>query len=298
MNDQQIITCIGEILWDALPSGLFLGGAPLNVCLHLHELGESAEMVSRLGDDRLGQEAVSRIKKEGLSGDYIQLDDKHETGFVQVALDAEGAPDYDIIQPVAWDFINIQEPEVKQLLENSWAVVFGSLAQRANSLLKNLLYLDCIKVLDMNLRYPHYKRKDVKSLISHCDLLKMNADELALLQEWYEISEEGEEAVRAVAAACECPTVCVTRGEHGSWLLHDDRWFEHPGYPIEVVDAVGAGDAFLAALLHGLKSGRPEDELLPFANAVGAYVARQSGANPGYSISQIESILNKQGLFT
>ncbi len=297
MNDQQKITCIGEILWDALPSGLFLGGAPLNVCLHLHELGELAVMVSRVGNDRLGKEALSRIEKQELSTAFIQSDDEHETGFVKVALDAEGAPDYDIIQPVAWDFIDIQQQEVKQLLRNSWAVVFGSLAQRANHSLKKLLDLDCLKVLDMNLRYPHYKRDEVKNLINHCDLIKMNADELALLQKWYEISEDGEQAVRAVSTACECPTVCVTRGEHGSWLLHNDRWFEHKGYSIEVVDAVGAGDAFLAALLHGLKSEKKEDQLLPFSNAVGAYVARQSGANPAYSISQIESILNKQGLF-
>lgn len=256
MNDQQKITCIGEILWDALPSGLFLGGAPLNVCLHLHELGEKAIMISRVGNDRLGREALTRIERQGLSVDYIQRDDHYETGFVQVALDAEGAPHYDIIQPVAWDFIDIQQPEVMRLLEQSWAVVFGSLAQGANPALKKILDLDCLKVLDMNLRYPHYEKEYVKNLIRHCDIIKMNADELNLLQEWYGLNQDLEKAVRSISSICECPTVCVTRGELGSLLLYNDQWFEHRGYPIEVVYAVGAGDAFLAALLQGLKSGR------------------------------------------
>jgi fructokinase len=297
MKKKQPITCIGEILWDALPAGLFLGGAPLNVCLHLHELGEQAVMVSRVGQDRLGNEALARIKKQGLGIDHIQFDEEHETGFVQVDLDSEGAPDYDIIQPAAWDFIDIRQQDIVQLLNNSWAVVFGSLAQRTNPSLKKLLDLDCLKVLDMNLRYPHYEEVKVRYLINHSDIIKMNEDELKLLQKWYELPRDMEEAARTISSTYNCQTVCITRGELGSLLLHNDRWFEHRGYPIEVMDAVGAGDAFLAALLYVLKSGKSENELLPFANAVGAYVARQTGANPGYSITQIESILNKKGLF-
>lgn len=254
-------------------------------------------MISRVGKDRLGNEALSRIKRQGLGIDYVQVDKEHETGFVQVDLDSEGAPDYDIIQPVAWDFIDISHKEIKRLLNDSWAVVFGTLAQRANPSLKSLLDIDSLKVLDMNLRYPHYEKNEVEHLIEHSDFIKMNEEELTLLQKWYALPQDLEEAVRAISLNCKCQTVCVTRGEQGAVLLHNNEWFEHPGYPARVADAVGAGDAFLAALLHGLKSGRPEKELLAFANAVGAYVARQSGANPDYSITQIESILNKEGLF-
>lgn len=291
MHNQQYISCVGEVLWDALPSGLYLGGAPLNVCLHLHELGEQSLMVSRVGSDRLGDEALARIKRHGISTDYIQVDKEYETGFVRVTIDSEDTPEYEIIEPTAWDFIDLSQPELINMLENSWAVVFGSLAQRRNTSLRNLLNLDCLKVLDMNLRSPHYDEEEVKSIIKHCDIIKMNDQELKLLQKWLGLSKNVEEAVREIYLSHHCQTVCVTRGEHGSVLLHRGEYFEHSGYAVEVVDAVGAGDAFLAALLHALKSGKSQKELLPFSNAVGAYVARQSGANPAYSISDIESVI-------
>lgn len=293
MSDSSTITCtcIGEILWDALPAGLFLGGAPLNVCLNLHELGNEAAMVSRVGKDRLGKEALRRLERTGLNTDYIQLDEKHETGFVKVELSSEGDPDYEIVQPVAWDFIDITNEKTSELLNKSWAVVFGTLAQRANPSLKALSKLDCLKVLDMNLRSPHYEKNHVLELVGQSDLIKMNEQELALLQDWCSLSRDMEEAAREITTQFMCSSVCVTRGGKGAVLLHNNQWFEHEGYPVKVADAVGAGDAFLAALLYGLKSGRAVHRLLSFANAAGAYVASQSGANPDYSIEDVESVM-------
>ncbi len=291
MKESSTISCIGEILWDALPPGLFLGGAPLNVCLNLHQLGEEAAMVSRIGKDRLGEEALRRLKTKGLGTDYIQVDENRETGFVKVELSSDGDPEYEIIKPVAWDFIDMSDSHLKELLSCSWAVVYGTLAHRSNPKLKKILDLKCLKVLDMNLRAPHYEKEYVKALVENSDLIKMNEEELGLLQDWYSLSSGMEDAVREISSRYKCHTVCVTRGGEGSVLFHNNKWFKHSGYSVRISDAVGAGDAFLAAFLHGLKSGIAEDRLLPFANAAGAYVASRSGANPDYSIADLESLM-------
>lgn len=291
MNKNPVITCVGEVLWDALPGGIYLGGAPLNVCLNLNRLGAEARMVSRVGEDRLGSEAKDRIERGGLDSDFIQVDKEHETGFVKVQLNSDGDPEYVIMQPVAWDFINLQQKKIVELLENSWAVVYGTLAHRQNHGLRNLSELSCLKVLDMNLRAPHFVKDTVMELVKGADILKMNLDELELLKSWYSISGGTEKALREIAARCNCLTICVTRGGDGAVMLHKRQWFEHGGYPVTVMDAVGAGDAFLAALLYGLSVDRNQEELLPLANAAGAYVASQSGANPEYSISDLDSVI-------
>lgn len=291
MNRNPVITCVGEVLWDALPRGIFLGGAPLNVCLNLKRMGARTQMVSRVGEDRLGSEAKYRVEKGGLSSDYIQLDKKHETGFVKVELNSEGDPEYNIICPAAWDFIDLQQKNVSDLLERSWAVVYGTLAHRQNNGLRKLSELSCLKVLDMNLRAPHFEKDSVLELVKEADILKMNREELKLLKTWFSISGSTENAVRDLASICCCQTVCVTSGERGSVLLHEGNWFEHKGYSITVADAVGAGDAFLAALLYGISTNREHGQLLPLANAAGAFVASSSGANPEYSISDLDSLV-------
>lgn len=291
MGNKPVITCVGEVLWDALPDGIFLGGAPLNVCLNLKRLGAEARMVSRVGKDRLGREAIDRIEYNGLSSDFIQDDEEHETGFVKVELDTEGDPEYHILQPVAWDFIDLGQEPVLELLESSWAVVYGTLAHRQNQGLRNLSDLSCLKVLDMNLRAPHYKKEIVLEMVNGADILKMNMEELNLLKSWCSISGSMEEGVREIASSGNCKTVCITRGGEGAVLLHEENWFEHKGYPITVSDAVGAGDAFLAALLYGISEGRKHEELLPLANAAGAIVASHAGANPEYSITDLDVLL-------
>lgn len=296
MNRSKKIACVGEILWDGLPSGLFLGGAPLNVCLNLNELGTDTVMISRVGNDRLGKEAVSRLEARGLNTDPIQVDAKHETGFVSVTLSEEGDPEYEIIQPAAWDFIDIDSNETEDLFSDSWAIVYGTLAHRINAKLAGLSEVNCLKVLDMNLRAPHYRKEKVIELVSRCDLLKINVAELNLLKEWCSLPESFENACRAISSRFECDTVCVTRGSRGSLLLYQGEWFEHPGYEVRVGDAVGAGDAFLAALLYGLKNGGAARELLPLANAAGALVTSRAGATPNYSIAQLQSIVRQRSL--
>jgi fructokinase len=278
------VYCLGEVLWDSLPAGLFLGGAPLNVACHLQALGVRAGMISRVGDDRLGSEAIRRIASHGVSTDLIQLDPSLPTGFVAVTLDARGTPTYDIVAPAAWDAVELAEG-VLETMAGAQAMVYGSLAQRApatRATIERLLEAEVLRVFDVNLRAPYHDPEVVRRSLERARLVKLNEQELGLMAEWFDLPEALEERVAALAERFDCEAVCVTRGPHGAALLRDGRWTEHAGYEVEVADTVGAGDAFLASLLAGLLAGRDDETLLREANRMGAYVASQAGAVPAY----------------
>lgn len=293
MANKKGIFCFGEVLWDALPAGLFLGGAPLNVCYHLNQLGIQADMCSKLGDDRLGKEALRRIEQKGISVEHIQLDIEEETGFVEVEMTDDGEPNYDIIEPVAWDFIEVT-PGLKKLVKNSWGLVFGTLAQRhevSRSTLLELLKLDCKKILDLNLRSPYEDKKIVHDSLQVADLVKMNDEELFRLKEWFSLEGGERESVEKLSRTFNCTLICITKGAEGAILYQDGEWSVHKGYPAKVKDSVGAGDAFFAALIYGIRQGKEGDELLKYANAAGSLIAQKNGALPEYDINSVEEIM-------
>ena len=286
------VVCVGEILWDALPAGLFLGGAPFNVACHLHSLGARTEVISRLGRDRLGVEALRRVRGKGLSTDLIQLDDHLPTGFVTVSLEGEGGPAYEIHAPAAWDAIEATEASLRQAAR-ARAVVFGSLAQRnpvSHRGIRRICQAAPLRVFDVNLRPPHDDVDVVRESLEMAGIVKLNQEELGRMAAWFDLPTGLRVAALALAERFHCDTLCVTRGEEGAALLHRGRWLEHPGYPVEVVDTVGAGDAFLAALLHGLLTGVPDEMLLGRACRLGAYVASCPGAIPTYGSEVVEGI--------
>ncbi|HKK46544.1 MAG TPA: carbohydrate kinase [Balneolaceae bacterium] len=293
MNKQKKISCIGEVLWDSLPMGLFLGGAPLNVSFHLGQLGEEVNIISRVGNDRLGKEVLRRIKGKGLPTDLIQQDEVLETGIVEVQLDKQGNPDYNIIEPVAWDKIEVT-PEMENVVGESWAIVFGSLALRNNrsrETIYSLLDTDILKVFDINLRAPFYDKQIIQGSLVKADILKLNEDELNQLIDWFSLPKEYRKAVETVAERFALSFVVVTKAADGAILFNNGKWAEHGGFKVDVKDAVGAGDAFLAALLKGIRREKAIDEMLIFANAAGAYVASQSGATPEYAYGDIEELV-------
>lgn len=278
------ILCIGEVLWDALPRGLFLGGAPFNVACHLHQLGTDATIVSRVGDDVLGHEALRRIRHRGLSDDSVQVDETLRTGFVEVELDAEGAPSYTIIEPVAWDAIALTA-SVQKCAEHAQAVVYGSLAQRrerSRRTIQALWSTRATKVFDVNLRPPFVERSIVEASLDAADVVKMNDEELETMRTWFDLPARPKAAVKALAERFGPAAVCVTRGAAGAVLWNEGRWTEHAGYQVTVADTVGAGDAFLAALLTGYVAGRDDATVLEEAARLGAYVATQVGPTPRY----------------
>lgn len=287
------ILCIGEVLWDALPEGLFLGGAPFNVARHLHALGEPVALASRVGDDRLGQEALRRLRAQGLDVSLVQRDDRLPTGFVQVALEANtGKPDYEIVEPAAWDGI-VRTNSLTRRAEQARALVYGSLAQRAEGSRRTIQRLwrsDALCVFDVNLRPPFINRKPVEQSLHAADLVKLNEAELQRMREWFGLATGPEAAMAGLADAFACRAVCATWGGDGARLWADGDCWHHSGYAVEVEDTVGAGDAFLAALLAGFLDERSGHNLLALANRLGAYVASRSGASAAYDVDDLDRV--------
>ena len=285
------ILCVGEVLWDALPEGLFLGGAPFNVACHLRGAGLPASMVSRIGDDRLGEEVLRRATRYGVGVDLIQVDPTLPTGFVRVAIDEGGNPAYEILAPAAWDAIDPSEALLGRARE-ARAIVFGSLAQRdarSRATIARLWESDAMAVFDVNLRPPFDDREVVDRSLRRADVVKLSELELASVAEWFALRGTPRAQVAALAETFSCDVVCLTRGSEGAALWHDGRWTEHPGFKVEVRDTVGAGDAFLAVLLAGLFAGGSDASLLQHANLIGAYVATQYGAVPADQDAAISS---------
>jgi fructokinase len=292
MPDAEVL-CVGELLWDSLPAGLFLGGAPYNVAGHLHALGAPVAMVSRVGHDRLGAEALRRVAHAGVATDLVQTDPTLPTGFVSVTLDAAGVPAYDIVAPAAWDRIALDDAVLARAAAAT-AIVFGSLAQRgavSRATIERLGEVDVPKVFDVNLRPPYEDAGVVRRSLAHAEVVKLNEHELRRMAAWFALPEDPRDAVTALAERFGCRTICVTRGDAGAAMLHAGRWTEHPGYRVEACDTVGSGDAFLAAFLWRLLRGDDDEAILQHANLLGAYVATQSGAIPAYDQEALDLIL-------
>jgi fructokinase len=287
------VLCVGEVLWDSLPTGLFLGGAPFNVAGHLHALGVPVGMVSRVGRDRLGAEALARLARNGIATDLVQVDSKRATGFVSITLHEDGIPTYDIVSPAAWDFIELRDG-LPERAERAAAIVFGSLAQRhpvSGGTIEQLCEVDVPKVFDVNLRPPFDDPGIVRRSLGHATIVKLNEHELEQMAAWFGLPSGLREGATALAERFGCRTICVTRGGAGSAMLHDGRWTEHPGFRVDVRDTVGSGDAFLAALLSGVLAGREDAAVLQQANLLGAYVATQYGAIPVHRQETLALIL-------
>lgn len=281
------ILCFGEVLWDCLPSGRLPGGAPLNVAYHLHRLGAEALVVSAVGRDALGGEMLAHLDACGLSTEYIARHDSLPTGTVGVELGADGQPSYAIHRDVAWDAIPCDE-RVFAAAHSCDALVFGSLAARTaanRSALAALRATPCIlRIMDVNLRPPFAERADVLALAGDTDWIKLNEHELADLTGmppgWPHDILPALETLRAQTG---CGRVCVTAGARGAALWADGELHIAEVPAVQVCDTIGAGDAFTAALLHGLLT-MPGDRrrILQRACALGALVASLPGGQPAY----------------
>ena len=266
------ILCVGEVLWDSLPAGLFLGGAPFNVACHLRAAGHPVTMVSRVGADHLGDEALRRAARYGVGTDLVEVDRELPTGLVRATVDDEGNARYEIVAPAAWDAIAPSEALLRRAAA-ARAIVFGSLAQRAavsRRTIERLWEGPALAAFDVNLRPPHDDRDVVRRSLERADVVKMNAEELARLAEWFGLRGGPRAQLSALAERYSCRVVCLTRGRDGAAMWREGRWSEHPGFEVEVRDTVGAGDAFLAVLLAGVLSGLDDAALLHHANLIGA----------------------------
>lgn len=285
--------CFGEMLYDYLPSGKYPGGAPMNVAVHLHRQGTAIQFISSVGNDEDGESLRQYLSERGLSTELIQTDADHPTGKVIADVTQSDDVKYDILQPVAWDFICPTE-ETVQAVQQADLLLYGSLACRhevTRNTLLSLLPQAKQTAFDVNLRAPHYSTELIEELLGPADLVKVNEEEFALLSEWYLDGSTDEAAMRKLMQQYNLSTLCITQGAEGAILLYEDQLYFQPSFPIAVADTVGSGDSFLATLLTGLLHGKPPEETLRYACAVGAYVATQTGATPTLDTAAIEKIL-------
>jgi fructokinase len=285
MNNKCIVG-LGELLWDILPSGKQLGGAPANFAYITSLLGDAGIPASRVGRDALADEALQRLAQLGLSAAFVQRDLIHPTGTVNVEVDGNGQPRFKISEPVAWDFLE-WTPAWQQLAQEADAVCFGSLAQRSSPSRATILNFlqttrpQAIRIFDVNLRQHFYTAQLLAESMKLATIVKLNHEELPRIMQLLEHAPAGEkDSARRLLSSYDLQLVCVTRGGSGSLLLSPEECSEHPGFHVKVADTVGAGDAFTAALVHGYLRGTPLPQLNQAANRVGAWVASQSGATP------------------
>jgi fructokinase len=292
LREPHLILGIGELLWDMLPEGARLGGAPANFSVMAGRLGNHAAILSRVGRDDLGREAVHLLNPLPADTSFLQVDPMHETGRVTVSF-SDGQPAYAIHHPAAWDFMELSDEWVR-LAERADAICFGSLAQRSIESRQTIQTLAaqassrCIRIFDVNLRPPFYSSEVMQESLELATVCKMNDAEVAQVMALLGMPGEddtGGESLRrgAERLLMEFPTlqlIAITCGGHGSLLVTRDEWHQHTGFPVKVADTIGAGDAFTAAMAHSLLRGAELPVVNEAGNRWGSWVASQSGAMP------------------
>lgn len=282
--------CYGEILFDVLPTEIKAGGAPMNVAYHLNKLGKRSTLISRVGEDKRGEDLIEFLKNRNIDTTNVQVDKEHATSVVIASPNEAGDMKYEIVENVAWDFIELK-PDCEMLLKNSGYFVFGSLATRSavsRNTLFSLLEVDCKKVFDINLRAPFIHKENIEYQLRKADILKMNEEELDLVSGWYADYNSIEEKINFLQDKFHLNTLIVTRGAKGAVVNRDGSFFKHAGFKVKVADTIGSGDSFLAGFLSSLLNKKSIADALDFACSLGAFVATQAGGCPDYKRDDIE----------
>ena len=279
---KRVIVGIGEILWDMLPSGKALGGAPANFAYHAMRLGEEGWAVSAIGDDDLGREIMDIVGSKGLKN-IISVTDK-PTGTVEVELDGRGVPTYNIMEDVAWDNIPFT-PEMEVLASRADAVCFGSLVQRMNSRRSVLGFVramrpDALKVFDINLRQHYYSREVIEESLKLSDILKINDEEIRTVADMFGLGDDDVAACRSLIASYGLRLVILTKGADGSEVITADEVIPQSVGHVDVIDTVGAGDAFTAAFVVAYLRGETLAQAQRLATETASYVCSCKGAMP------------------
>ena len=276
---------IGEVLWDLLPSGPQLGGAPGNFAYHAHALGANASVVTRVGNDLFGREIFRRFQELGIADGSIQVDDSAPTGTVSVSLSENGNPHYIIHENVAWDRLAVTAATLKAIREAD-AICFGSLAQRgelSRTAIQRLVAAaraETLRVFDINLRQNYFSRDVVEQSLRLANVLKLNDGELPFLASLFDLTGSIQQQIETLAQKFNLQLVALTRGPGGSLLFKSGQWSDYPSVPIKIVDTVGAGDSFTAALVMGLLHKMELDEINVLADEVARHVCSSVGATP------------------
>ena len=279
------ILSVGEVLWDMLPTGRKVGGAPANFAFHCMQLGADVRLLSRVGNDDLGQELIEFYRSLGLSTEFIETDSTAPTGTVGVELSAEGQPKYTIHENVAWDNIEATDVAV-QFAQSADAVCFGSLAARTETTLRTIQTLvsqtppSALRVLDLNLRDPFVDRNVIETMLGLANILKLNDEELTRIAAMFDVSGNTAQHADWFINNYGLKMLILTCGSEGSRIFSEGKESVRESRKVEVVDTVGAGDAFTAMVVVGLLSGWSIETIHERANELAAFVCTQSGATP------------------
>jgi fructokinase len=284
-----VIVGLGELIWDFLPEGRQLGGAPTNFAYISHVLGNRAIVASRIGADELGREALSRLKRMGISSDALQLDPAHPTGTVRVQIDERGEAHFAMNENSAWDYLEWTSVW-EEMAPQADAVCFGTLGQRNEQARATMLRFlkqtraEALRIFDVNLRHSFFTAEMLNDSLRLATVVKLNSDELSTVALMLELDGHEEESLgRCLLALFDIELVAITRGENGSLLVTNEETANHPGFQIQVKDTIGAGDAFTATLAHYHLRGASLGIINEAANRMGAWLATQAGATPAAS---------------
>lgn len=267
----------------------------MNVAIHLAQLGYKPKIVSSAGNDNDGKLLLGFIEETGVETGLLQKNRELPTSKVLITLDAEKNATYDIIEPVACDQI-ILTPELEDANKKAEIIIFGSLASRNKTTRETIISLlmnssNSIKFMDLNFRPPYNNKEVVEQLLIYADIVKMNKEELWEIRKWNNIKTTClERLLPWFADYYNVNQICVTRGKYGAVIFDGGNMVEHPGFFVNEIDSVGAGDAFLAGFIHCLIENKSLKETIDFACTLGAFVVASRGATPTYELGDIYKI--------
>lgn len=293
---QNKVITIGEILWDVFPEGTKAGGSSMNVALNLHKQSTQTSFISAVGNDDNGKELLSFLAESDFPVNLVQVNAELPTSTVIVQLDENHHATYTITQPVAWDDIKLTDENI-EAVKQADALVYCSLTcrdKRSKETILSLLENAKIKIFDINLRAPFYEKELIDQLLAKADILKINEDEIVWVRETFGFTGSTDEQIlKQIATRYNIEIICLTLGAKGACVLKDGKLFKHAGYKVQVIDTVGAGDAFLATFIACHLQGHPIEASLDNACKVGAFVTSQAGANPDYNKKIYHMALNR-----
>ncbi len=290
-NQPIIVAGIGEVLWDIVGEQETLGGAPVNFAFNAAQLGASAYAIAAVGDDERGNRAIKLLQNKSINVDYVQKTTQ-QTGYVLADTDSKGIATYQFPDNVAWDNLTVNSAICK-LIKKLDVICFGSLAQRSqitrdtiyryltlasNEQEKNRERIKTLKVFDLNIRQNFYSKAIIKRSLQFANILKLNDDELVLMQHLFSLKGTQAEQLKQLLNNYNLSLVALTCGGKGSVLVTDDEISEHTGFPCQVVDTIGAGDAFTAAVVLGWLKGLSLAQINHQANYLASYVCQRTGA--------------------
>ena len=292
---KDLIIGLGEALWDMLPEGKKLGGAPANFAYHAGQFGLNTLAVSALGDDKLAGETIEALEQNGLK--YLMPRVPYATGTVLVTLTGNGIPTYEIKENVAWDNIPFNA-EIEEAARNCRAVCFGSLAQRnvvSRETIQKFLDAtpkDCVKICDINLRQQFFSKEILEGSFKRCNILKINDEELVVVARMFGYQDLDDAKVcEQMVRDYNLQMLVLTCGTNGSHVFTADGKHSFQETPkVKVADTVGAGDSFTGSFCAAILNGKAVEEAHRIAVEVSAYVCTQNGAMPKYPAELVAKV--------